>query len=137
MNAILLNLHILGSGFSLAVLVFSAVFLFQRSISNERLDNIRILAKAGAIALVWLVITGAGLFTERSQDSTSTILFWVKVGLLVTDIIFGFVLLNKKLKSLKSIEQSRVGRPNSIFAWVIFNIVVVVIISVLSLNISK
>jgi hypothetical protein len=137
MNIILLNLHILGAGFSLALAVFAAVFLIHKPSVKERLDIARTLVKATAVALVWLIITGAGLFTERPQDHSSTILFWVKVGLLVLDIIYGFVLVNKKLKIIELKKPEKAVRLVSLIVWAIVNIIVIILVSALSINIGK
>lgn len=137
MNAILLNSHVLGAGFSLAVVVFAAIFLIHRPLSKERLDIIRTLIKVGAGGIVWLIITGAGLFTERPQDSSSTVLFWVKVGLLIVDVVLISVLLNRKVKSLETTESGKVVKLATLLAWTVFNIIVIIIVSIFSLNISN
>ena len=137
MNIILLNLHILGAGFSLAVAAFAAIFLIKKPIIKEKMGTIRTLVKATAVALIWLVVTGAGLFAERPQDSASTILFWVKVGLLVLDIILAFVLTNQKLRAIESNKIETAAESSPLLYWTIFNIIVIVAITLLSINIGK
>lgn len=137
MNAILLNSHILGAGFSLAVAVFAAVFLIHKPFSKERFDIARTFIKATAVAIIWLIVTGAGLFTERPQNSASTILFWVKIGLSILDIILAFALVNRKLKNIGSEKTEKVVKPAPLLAWTIVNIIIIIAITALSLNISK
>lgn len=137
MNTILLNSHILGAGFSLAVIIFAAVFLIRKPRSGERLRVVRTLINAWAVTIIWLIITGAGLFAERPQNSASTILFWVKVGLLIVDIILAFVWINRKLKIIESAKPEKVVKPGSLLVWIIANIIIVFIVALLSINIGK
>lgn len=136
MNPILFNTHILAAGFLLAVLVFGVIFLLRKPYSKERLDSIRITLNVGAWAVIFEVISGAGLFTQRPQNLASTISFWVKVILLVADVIVGFVFINRKMKAIIDNEPAQRVKSSELLVWTIVNILTALIIAVGSIEIA-
>jgi len=137
MNTLILNLHILGAGFLLAVLVFAILFLRQKPFSKERISNVRTIINAGAVAIIWMIITGAFLFSDRPQNFTTSILFWVKIGLFILDLIIGLVLVNRKLRAVEKEVSSQIVSLTSIAAWTISNLIITLVIIVLSITIAK
>lgn len=137
MNTIILILHILGAGFLLAVLVFAILFLIRKPFSKERLANIRTVINIGAWAFIWQIITGSLLFSERPQDFTANILFWVKIGLFLLDLILGLVLVNRKLRAVEKAEPSQIVSSASLIVWTTFNLVLTLVIIVISVMIAR
>lgn len=137
MNVLILNLHILGAGFLLAVLVFAIIFLIKKPFSKERLASIRTIINVGAGSIVWQILTGAFLFADRPQDFTTSILFWVKIGLFILDLIIGLALLNRKIKTIEKDSSSQIISLKSIAIWAIFNLVLTIVIIALSIMIAK
>ena len=136
MNPILFNTHILAAGFLLAVLVFGIIFLLRKPYSKERLDSIRIALNVGAFAVIFEIISGAGLFTQRPQTLTTTISFWVKVVLLVVDVIVGFVFINHKMKAIVDNEPAQRVKSIELLVWTIVNILTALIITIGSIKIA-
>lgn len=137
MNTLILNLHILGAGFLLADLFFAILFLIKKPFSKERISNIRTVINTGAGAIIWMILTGAFLFSDRPQNFTTNILFWIKIGLFILDLIVGLVLVNRKLKAVEKNTSSEIISLGSIITWTIFNLIVTLIIISLSIMIAK
>lgn len=137
MNIIILNLHILGAGFLLAVLTFAILLLVKKPFSSERVSSIRTVINMGAWAIIWMITTGAFLFSDRPQNFVSSILFWVKIGLFIVDLIVGLILVNRKLKVIERASGSQIISSKSLVIWTSFNIIVTLIIIALSIMIAK
>ncbi|HUD20850.1 MAG TPA: hypothetical protein VMQ44_02170 [Candidatus Saccharimonadales bacterium] len=136
MDPIILNVHILAAGFLLADLVFGAISLLRRPYSKERIDNLRLIINTGAVAIIFEIVTGAVLFTQRPQNLASTISFWVKVILLVADVIVGFVFVNRKMKAIIEDEPAQKTKSIELLVWTIVNILTALVIIVGSIKIS-
>ena len=137
MNILIFNLHILGGGFLLAVLLFVILFLVKKPYSKERIGNLRTMINAGIWAIVWLMLSGAFLFSDRSQTFLTGILFWVKIGLFILDLIIGYVLVNRKMKEFEQSLPSQNFLAKPLLWWTIFNLVVALVIIVLSVTLPK
>jgi len=136
MNPIILNVHVLAAGFLLAVLVFGIISLLRRPYSKERIDNLRLIINTGAVAIIFEIVTGAVLFTQRPQNLSSTISFWVKVILLALDVIVGFVFVNRKLKAIVDNQPAQRVKTIALLVWTIVNILTALVIILGSIKIS-
>lgn len=137
MNQIVLTIHILGAGFLLAVFTFAVIFLFRKPFTKERLANLRTIINVGAGAFIYQIITGSLLFSERPQDFKANVLFWVKIGLFVLDLIIGLILVNRKLKAMQKSEGGKILSPQTLAAWIVANLLLTIVIIVVSVMIVK
>ena len=137
MNILILNLHILGAGFLLAVLTFAIIFLTKKPYTQERISNIRTIINTGALAIIWMIITGAFLFSDRPQTFSTSVLFWIKIGLFILDLIVGLVLINRKLRAVEKSLPSRINSSKTLIVWSILNLILAIIIIALSILIAK
>lgn len=137
LNIIVLNLHILAAGFLLAVLILGILFLRKKTLSKEKVDILRTTLNVGGGTIIWMILTGAFLFTDRSQTFVTSILFWIKIGLFIFDLVVGLVLVNRKLRTAEKAGSSSIIAPVQIIYWVGFNIILTIGIIVLSITIAK
>lgn len=137
MNTLILNTHILGAGFLLAVLVIAIFLLLHKPFARENLGSIRTVINIGAGAIIWQILTGAFLFSDRPQDFTTNILFWVKIGLFILDLILGLVLVNRKLRAVEKNESLHKVSRTSLITWTVINLVLTLVIIALSIMIAK
>lgn len=130
MELTVLILHILGAGVLLGLVVLSAVIVFLNGLSEAMLKILEKTRWLGPGFSLWMLLTGAALYSFEPEEFRQSKIFWTKIGLYVVEGLVAALVIDAKIKREKAAGVDVVSTAKKLrWAYVVHASLIIAIIA--------